>query len=384
MWKSLSLAATSFVVLTTAAYAAEPLRLDVTDAAWKLDGDARVETHLGRPAIQIRTGTAAREDVQMEDGTIEFDVAPTTHRAFVYIQFRIQSDGEHEEYYLRTHKSELPDAIQYTPVFQRVSNWQLYHGEGSTAAAEFVPEAWNHVKLVVQGRKSALFIGDMKTPRIVTPLVREPGPGSIRLRGFLPRDAAPDGVYTANFANLVVRPGVVEYDFPEIAPPASPPGVVTHWEVSPAFPSGPEGVPEVPPEVLGGTGSPAAWQTLSADPTGLLVFDRYLTRPEGARWVAVAARLTIDAEAAGRRRFDYGYSDRVHVFLNGELLAGGDATYSFNYPRRQGLIGLGQGTLYLPLKKGRNELLLVVDEVFGGWGVMGQLADRAGLSVSPR
>lgn len=379
MWKPLSLAATSFVVLTTVAYAADPLRLDVKDAAWKLAGDVRVGDHLGRPAIQIRTGTAGREDVKMEDGTIEFDVAPTPHRAFVYVQFRVQGDGEHEEYYLRTHKSELPDAIQYSPVYKRISNWQLYHTEGYTAATELVPEAWTHVKLVVRGRQSALFVGDMETPRIVTPLAREPGPGSIGLRGFLPRGAAPDGVYTASFANIVVRPGVVEYDFPEMKPPSPPPGVVTHWEVSSTFPSQPDAIAEVPANVAG-----EAWQTLAADPTGLLVFDRYLTRPEGTRWVAVAARLAINAEEAGRRRFDFGYSDRVNVFLNGELLASGDATYSFNFPRRQGLIGLGQGTLYLPLKKGRNELVLVVDEVFGGWGVMGQFADRRGLSVSPR
>ncbi len=385
MWRKLSLAVT-FLAATFAipAHAAEPLTLDVNDEAWKLDGDARVDTHLGRPALQIRTGSAAREDVKMEDGTLEFDVAPTPHRAFVYVKFRIQGDGEHEEFYFRTHKSELPDAIQYTPVYKRVSGWQLYHGEGYTAATELVPERWTHVKLVVKGRQAALFVGDMEKPRIITPLVREPGPGHIGLRGFLPRGAAPDGVYTANFANVVVSPGVVEHAFPEIAPASSSPGVVTHWEVSPAFASQPEGVPEeVPAEVAAGTGSPAAWQTLAADPSGLLVFDRHLTRPEGTRWVAVAARLTLDAESAGRRRFDFGYSDRVNVFLNGELLMSGNAVYSFNFPRRQGLIGLGQGTLYLPLRKGRNELLLVVDEVFGGWGVMGQLADREGLSVSP-
>jgi hypothetical protein len=170
----------------------------------------------------------------------------------------------------------------------------------------------------------------------------------------------------------------VEYDFPKLQPPSPPPGVVTRWEVSPVFASQADSIAEIPAKVASG-----AWHTLATDPTGLLVFDRYLTRPDGMRWVAVAARLAIDAEEAGRRRFDFGYSDRVNVFLNGELLASGNATYSFNFPRRQGLIGLGQGTLYLPLKKGRNELVLVIDEVFGGWGVMGQFADRSGLSVSP-
>jgi hypothetical protein len=374
MWKPSILAVTLLTVtlltgLGASVHAAEPLTLNVKDAAWKLGGDARVESHLGRPALRISTGNAVREDVKMEDGTIEFDVATTPHRAFVYVQFRIRSAGEKEEFYLRTHKSEQPDAIQYTPVFKRVSNWQLYHGEGYTAATELVPKTWTHVKLVVQGRQAALFVENMAKPRIVTPLVRDPEPGYIAFRGFLPRGAAPEGVTTANFANVVVRPGVVEYAFPEITPPVSPPGVVTHWQVSKAFASQPEGVPvAVPTEIADG-----AWQTFAADASGLLVFDRHLTRPADTRWVAVAARLVVDAESAERRRFDFGYSDRVSVLLNGELLMSGNAGYSFNFPRRQGLIGLSQATLYLPLRKGHNELVLIVDEVFGGWGVMGQL-----------
>ena len=42
-------------------------------------------------------------------------------------------DGENEEIYLRPHKTNLPDAIQYAPVFRGQSAWQLYHGPGNTA-----------------------------------------------------------------------------------------------------------------------------------------------------------------------------------------------------------------------------------------------------------
>ena len=110
--------------LLTTLIAAAPLtasaqvqKLELTDPAWQLAGDdTKVETHLGRPALRLRMGTALRPDVVFKDGTIEFDMALTPHRAFIYVQFRIQAEGEHEEYYFRSHKSELPDAIQYTPV----------------------------------------------------------------------------------------------------------------------------------------------------------------------------------------------------------------------------------------------------------------------------
>ncbi|MEE8586513.1 MAG: hypothetical protein V3T83_16855 [Acidobacteriota bacterium] len=84
------------------------------------------------------------------------------------------------------------------------------------------------------------------------------------------------------------------------------------------------------------------------------------------------------------RQFNMGYSDEVSVFLNGRLLFSGNDGYSFNIPRRQGLIGLGQGTLYLPLQAGDNELVLAIADGFGGWGVMGQIEDREGLEVAAR
>jgi hypothetical protein len=79
-----------------------------------------------------------------------------------------------------------------------------------------------------------------------------------------------------------------------------------------------------------------------------------------------------------------GYSDEVSVFLNGRLLYSADDRYSFDAPRREGLIGLDMGTLYLPLQAGANDLVLVVSDSFGGWGVMGQLPDRQGLRVVAR
>ena len=50
-----------------------------------------------------------------------------------------------------------------------------------------------------------------------------------------------------------------------------------------------------------------------------------------------------------------------------------------NNPRRDGLIGLDQTSISLPLQKGRNELLLVIVDSFGGWGLMGQIEGRKGI-----
>ena len=212
--------------------AAQPAEIDPQadrpNPTWKLAGDARVEDHLGRKAIRMSSGFAHCENVRFEDGTIELDLAVTPYRSFAYVQFRIQGSGEHEELYFRPHKSGLPDAIQYTPVYHGESNWQLYHGAGDTAAAWLPPEEWIHLRIVVRGSQAAVFVGDVETPQLVTTLARPQGPGDIALRSFLPR-GVPDGVTLASFSNVVIWPGVTDFDFPPPAAVEPAAGVVRQW-----------------------------------------------------------------------------------------------------------------------------------------------------------
>jgi hypothetical protein len=80
---------------------------------------------------------------------------------------------------------------------------------------------------------------------------------------------------------------------------------------------------------------------------------------------------------------ELGFSDRVTVFLDGRPLYAGEASYSFDNPRREGLIEFGQARLWLPLKAGDNDLQLLVSDSFGGWGLMGRFPDGSGLEVDP-
>ena len=82
------------------------------------------------------------EDVQFLDGTLEFDVAVSTRRNFPMVGLRRQEKGEYEEFYFRTHKSELPERYQYVPPYQGVGGWQLYHGPGFTAKAVYPRDQW--------------------------------------------------------------------------------------------------------------------------------------------------------------------------------------------------------------------------------------------------
>lgn len=86
------------------------------------------------------------------------------------------------------------------------------------------------------------------------------------------------------------------------------------------------------------------------------------------------ARLVIDAEAEQTRELRIGYSDKAKVFVNGKYSYAGDNTYQSRDYRYLGTIGLFD-TVPLPLKRGRNEVLIAVTEAFGGWGVMAELLE---------
>jgi hypothetical protein len=295
--------------------------------------------------------------------------------------FRMANDGEHEEFYLRPHKSGLPDAIQYAPVYQGHSAWQLRHGPGATAAVEFEPGAWTRVKVVLQGSRAALFVGDGPRPALVVPrLAREPRPGYLALRAFVPPGSAGSGP-AARFRNVRVRAGEAPFDFAAVAAPPDPAasGVVRAWSVSRAFAPAREAASALPaPEALGD------FTRLETEPGGLLELHRHVSLPKGSRSAAAVARVRVRAAAAGVRAFDLGFSDRVTVFLNGRALFSGDASYSFDNPRREGLIEPGQARVYLPLSAGENELALLVADSFGGWGIMGRFEDAAGIDLDTR
>jgi hypothetical protein len=243
---------------------------------------------------------------------------------------------------------------------------------------DFEPGAWTHLRLVLQGRRAALFLGDGPAPALlVDRLAREPRPGYVAIKGFLPKGTPGEGPI-ARFANVSVRPGPPGFEFSPPRPEPKPdPGIVGAWAVSPSFPAG-EGATLPDAEALG------ALRRLEAGAGGLLELHRHVKLPAGSRDAAAVAGLRIRAASARIRAFDLGFSDAATVFLNGRPLWSGDASYSFDAPRREGLIGFDQARLYLPLVKGDNELRVLVSDGFGGWGLMGRFADPSGLELEAR
>ncbi len=317
--------------------------------------NARVFEYMGRDALM---GMAHLDDVEFDNGVIEVDIAVTGKRSYPGIRFRMQSAGDYEECYVRPHRAGLySDAVQYAPVFNGISCWQLFNGNGYTSAAEINPGEWVHMKIEVLGGQARVFLGDAAEPVLVIDrLEHGTSKGSIGVSG--PMDGS---AFFSGFAYHLTD----ELEFTPPLPPETAPGTILDWEVSRSFRISELDLDTYP---LGEDLGPLEWRQAAAQPSGLVNVARLMGRtsrePE-----SILARAVLTSDADKTREIRFGYSDWVGIFINGTMLFSGNSSYRGRDPSFLGIVGLNDA-VYLPLHKGENELLLVVVESFGGWGFM--------------
>lgn len=330
--------------------------VDFKSDRWVLT-DVEIVEHLGRTSLM---GTAYLKDVEFENGVIEVDIAVTGARSYPGIIFRMQSPLNYERFYIRPHRAGLyPDALQYTPVINGVASWQLCQGDGYTAEAVIPENQWIHLKMEIFGNQTRVYFGDAERPALViNHLKHGRSKGNIGILG--PKDQ------TAYFSNFKYR---LEDSLKFDPPPKvdTPPGMIMDWQLSQGFKSN-----QVDDEVYPGRQNlqNLEWKKATPEPSGLLDISRYARRSPGGPDV-VFAKTTVYSEKEETKKFLFGYSDAVSVFLNGDILFTGNSAYQSRDPSFLGAIGLFDA-VYLPLKRGENELLFMVEESFGGWGLICQ------------
>lgn len=329
---------------------------------WSIvDTGARTVPYLGRPSLFLDNGIALLKTPSFGDGTIEVDIAMHGHPSFAGIAFRAESANDYELIYVRPHLTRQPDAVQYTPVFNGSEGWQLYNGKGFTAPADLPANRWVHLRVVVSGYSARLFVDNAPEPQlVVTDLKRPWARGQIGLWGRFGG---------ANFSNFTFT--AADTTAPAATTVASSNQLLLDWELSPAWETA-----SVSDERLPATTS--NWSPVRAEASGLVNIARFR---RGVRTPASAGTSrdlvfakTIIASAQPRHaRLVFGYSDAVHVFLNGHLLFAGDSSFRSRDPAFLGVASLGPDALYVDLAPGRNELVFAVTENFGGWGFMARL-----------
>jgi hypothetical protein len=362
-----------FLAALPIAKGAERITVAMTAEHWQAKENAEFLRQLGfyHGLMRLNSGLAALKGVTFGDGTIEFDVN-TVGRGAPGIAFRQQDENNFELLYFR------PDAncpafgacVQYTPQTHGVLLWDLFPQYQTRAPLR--ENGWNHIKMVISGRRMNVFVNDAVLPTLqVGRLEGDSMKGGLQLEG------------PGTFANLVITPDAVEGLSPEpVGDPLEGDGrVFRNWRLS-AFSALAEGKAPMYNEMPGAS---QEWKTISAERNALINLSRVYGKPlrEPNRSVAWL-KTTIASDRKQLKKVDIGWTRELWVWVNGKLAFAGKNLWEVEESRKfpDARCSLENGSFTLPLEAGDNEVAVAIANNFFGWGVMLRLGDTEGVQLA--
>lgn len=357
-----------------------------SDKRWTIkSGGHLVEYYKGYEALYLQNGIAYLPDEQFGNGIIEFDIFLSERVSFSGVIFRMADEANYEELYLRSQLSGFPDAYQYTPVFNNNSGWQLYHdqyngnndgfvhfsprdkGVGYNGILHFSFQDWTHVKLVVKGEQAELYLNHSEKPSAFISKLRRG-----LQAGYVGVESSVGACWFANFT--VTKSNDVQLVNKEIIHRTPDPGTIMQWSVSNAFP---ENVLK-DNSLTNKLNTSLRWIKMIAEESGLVNLSLVSAVTDSTN--TVIAKLSITSDKNQLKKLDIGYSDRIKIFCNDQILYSGNTGFRTRDYKYLGTIGYFDA-VYLPLKKGENTIMLAVSETFGGWGLQAKIVDMSGINI---
>jgi hypothetical protein len=339
---------------------------DVTKAT-----SASFEQLLGRDALCI-DGEAFVRGVSLTQGSVAVDIANDNHRHFANLIFRAKSQDDYETAYLRMHKSGQFDAVQYTPHLNGETNWQLFRE--AQARVDFGNKPWITLTVDFVDDRAQIRVGsESEEPVLETVLTLPEQSAGIGLRTLF------EGCFS-NFRYTNQRPTWAVSD-PVPTTPA-PIGTIDRWSLSTTFPV------EQWDGVFADFPRSPDWSTVKAEPSGRLLISRYRRKAssggfERNRLDGVYAGVAIHSEQPQHAAQQIDASDMATVWLNGEVLFAFDNSFRAKGPLYRGDFDATKQTLGLPLREGRNELVVLVAERANGWGLAAALLADDTVRIEP-
>ena len=354
---------------------------------WLSNGNATFTAGAQAPdgMLEISKGSVEAKDLIFADGTIEFDMYMPDH-GILGMRLRAQNRENAEALYFRPQKNcnASSDCLQYMPLEHGAFEWDLFPEYQTSAPIHTL--SWNHFRVVVTGRRMRVYVNRSNQPALSVDHME----GGV-LSGGLTFGGP------AKYANLVITPARPSSAASQTAPERRD-GFLRHWQISTAsvLPSildtklnAPMGVQppyaSMPPDGK-------AWRTITAETKGLVNFSREVGSAKDGAVISLAwAKTTLVSDKAQSKTIQVGWVREIWVYVNGTLV--------FTSRNIEGLpaakaaderISLENGAFRLPLKKGKNEIAIALDDNLPGntqhfgWGMELKLRDSTEISLKPK
>ncbi len=368
--KKIATLITVFTFWVSASLLGETKSVLLTPEYWEIERDVEFVEHEGRQAIQLKgsfsePGIAKIKSLQFTDGIIEFDMWIEFNGAmFTGIDFRIPESRENFEFiYFRPRSNNQYDAFQYYPHYNHESTWQLY---GQHQRQVNLPEkGWFHFKMEVKGSSLACYIHEQEQPFFYTTKM-----GSGSSSGEV-QFVSSSETYISNLKITEWEPTPTK-KFNPVAWGLSD-SYLTSWTVSSTI-----ALENDEKTVELDSFDPSKKQVvIKAEEQGLISFTRYIDKP--ADHCALLASTTLVSDKEQVKQLKIAYSDRMDLYLNGELVFRGDNTFRSASAKLRSRVHLGNDSVELKLRAGENKLEAIVYELFGGWALVARLENSEGI-----
>jgi hypothetical protein len=363
-------------------YTAEPVSVPVDSDRWEFgDPDPanhQVVEYLGQKSLFLKNGDAMIKDLEFTNGIIEMDLSFERGFGFIEAIWHVSEDDKQlDKLYIRPHKSPYADSMQYAPIINGISNWQMYYLPNNTAAVDFPFGDWFHLKIVSVGKYAEIYAIDMEKPVLTVNLTGNSSSGKIGIKDDNSQKSIP--LYMANFSYTLDDNPPLKGTPPEVK---AEPTAIKSWLISNAVE---ETVLDGKLRVTEADRNTLTWVTLDTEANGkgniAYVQDSSNITAKPSR-NTVFARATVVSNNDQKKLMKFGFSDKVKLYLNGELLYQENQAY-----RTRNYWFMGNmdyyNEIYLPLKQGINELWMGISEgpqVFSGWGVQAKFENLDGIT----
>jgi hypothetical protein len=357
---------------------AAPLPISLVADNWQANGNA---TFIAREAfphgiLQVSSeseqGFVALKDEHFDNGTIEFDIKPIGEE-FPGIRFH-QKDGDTADMlYIRV-SPDCPasqDCLQYVPIIKGRVLWDVY--SQYQAPAPFRENEWNHIRLVVSGKRMNVYVNGRTEPSLsVAHLEGDASTGTIAFEG------------TAYYANLTLAPGVTDELDPRapVDPAEGDRRYLVRWQ-------GTDPVSMGATDHLSVSNMPSAgsrWLPVAVDYGGLVNLSRFhAPTPRQAPAQVVWLHTTVQSDREQVRHVAVGWLREIWVYADGKPVFAGKNLYNVKGGRKapDGRLSLENGGFDLPLHRGANDIVVAIDgntpDMRGryGWGFIMRMDQAA-------
>ncbi len=306
---------------------------DATKGVW-LDSDALC--FQGEHCFPV----LLREALFMNSFRLDAEVA-CTPGSFVGLVFGAVDESNFELVYVSADNEwDLPN-LQYDPVMNGSSTWQIYHGPRYQALVRVPSEQWVKLSLKVQPDSVSIYVGESSEPNLVIPNLKHGRAVSDKIGVW---GSSPS--YVRNLTVEQIQTELINEEAAESIPQEGT--LVTEWMVSK--------LPE------------HNWIKAHVEENGTLNLNRLYTSERGA---VVQAKCSFNLSEEKETLLSFGFSDHLRLWVNEKEVYQGEWKWHSPGKTADGRIRSDHANVSIRWQAGLNTIRaeVISEEEMYGWGL---------------